>query len=88
MTTGRDMTLNARDERVLAVPLNRHLGLTFDGRDGGVAYAHFVVAPELVAFSVLHGGAMYAVFDVMGLLASRRSSPTTSTRPRTICTRR
>ncbi len=69
MTTGRDMTLNARDERVLAVPLNRHLGLTFDGREGGVAFAHFVVAPELVAFSVLHGGAMYAVFDVMGLLA-------------------
>jgi uncharacterized protein (TIGR00369 family) len=69
MTTGRDMTLNARDERLFAVPFNRHLGLVFDGREGGVAYAHMVAAPELVAFSVLHGGALYAVFDAMGLLA-------------------
>ena len=69
MTTGRDMTRNARDERLFAVPLNHHLGLVFDGREGGVTYAHLVAVPELVAFSVLHGGALYAAFDAMGLLA-------------------
>ena len=69
MTIGRDMTRSARDERLLAVPFNRHLGLVFDGREDGVAHGHLVAAPELVAFSVLHGGVLSAAFDAMGLLA-------------------
>lgn len=64
-----DATRSERDLRVLELPLNRALGLAFDGRNKDGAFTHFVVNPTVAAFGGLHGGALYALLDATCLLA-------------------
>ena len=64
-----DATCSERDQRVIDIPLNRALGLVFDGRNKDGAFTHFLVTPTLAAFGGLHGGALYALLDATCLLA-------------------
>lgn len=65
-----DPGLAQRVQALIDVPLNRHLGLVFDHHDAaGVAHAHFDPHEGLRAYGRLHGGALYALLDAMGLLA-------------------
>ena len=68
-TMTRDPIPTARDEAVLAVPINAHMGLVFDGREGDTAFAHFVVGERVAAFGGLHAGALYTLFEVVALFA-------------------
>ncbi len=61
--------LQTRTRAILDVPLNRHLGLVFDGVDDGVARAHFVATPATLAFGGVHGGVLYALTDAVCMLA-------------------
>ena len=61
--------LRSRYRAVLDVPLNRHLGLVFDGGEDGAARAHFEVGPELLAFGGLHGGVLCTLMDAVCMLA-------------------
>jgi len=61
--------LQARNRAILDVPLNRHLGLVFDGIVEGVAHAHFVATPETLAFGGVHGGVLYTLTDAVCMLA-------------------
>lgn len=66
----RGAGLAAQVQALIDVPLNRHLGLVFDRHDAaGVAHAHFDPHEGLRAYGRLHGGALYALLDAMGLLA-------------------
>ena len=48
-----------RQRDVLDIPLNRHLGIVFDGSVDGIAKSHFQSTPELATFDgQLHGGAL------------------------------
>ena len=48
-----------RQRAVLDIPLNRHLGIVFDGSVDGIAKSHFQSTPELATFDgQLHGGAL------------------------------
>ena len=58
-----------RDEQILSVPLNQHLGLVFDGREGDTAFAHFLAVPHCCAFGGVHAGVLYALMDATSLLA-------------------
>jgi len=69
MSNPRDLTRTARDEAILAIPFNVHLGLVFDGREGDTAFAHFVADERITAFGGLHAGALYSLFEVVGLFA-------------------
>lgn len=64
-----DLTQSERDEEMLAVPLNRQLGLVFDGRGREGTVTHFPVTDDLAAFGGLHGGALYSLLDATCLLA-------------------
>jgi len=67
---GQPAGLAGQVQALVAVPLNQHLGLVFDHHDAqGVAHAHFDPHPGLLAYGRLHGGALYALLDAMGLLA-------------------
>jgi len=57
------------EHRILAVPLNRHFGLLFDGRVDGVARGHFMVSGPLAAFGMLNGGVLYGLLDSIAMLA-------------------
>jgi len=65
----RDTTRTARDEVLLAVPINAHMGLVFDGREGETAFAHFVADERVTAFGGLHAGVLYSLFEVVALFA-------------------
>lgn len=54
---------------LLDVPLNRALGLAFDGHDAGVAHAHFDAGDLHAAFGGTHGGVLYALLDAVAMLA-------------------
>lgn len=59
-----------RQRAVLDLPLNRHLGIVFDGIVDGVAKSHFYSTPELATFGgTLHGGALSTLCEVAGFLA-------------------
>lgn len=59
-----------RQQAVLDLPLNRHLGIRYDGMREGVARSHFYSTPELATFGgQLHGGALSASCEVAGFLA-------------------
>lgn len=59
-----------RQRAVLDIPLNRHLGIVFDGCVAGVAKSHFQSTPELATFDgQLHGGALSVLFEVAAFLA-------------------
>lgn len=59
-----------RQRAVLDIPLNRHLGIVFDGSVDGVAKSHFQSTPELATFDgQLHGGALSVLFEVAAFLA-------------------
>ena len=59
-----------RQQAVLDLPLNRHLGIRFDGLVDGVAKAHLHCTPELATFGGhLHGGALSSSCEVTGFLA-------------------
>lgn len=64
-----DATQSERDEVVLAIPLNRQLGLTFEGRGADGTVTRFAVTEDLGAFGGLHGGALYTLLDATCLLA-------------------
>ena len=60
----------ARQRAVLDLPLNRHLGVVYDGIVDGAAKAHFYSTPALATFGgQLHGGALTALCEVVGFLA-------------------
>ena len=61
--------LAARVRAILDVPLHRHLGLTFDGHEPGVAHAHFDAGAAHEAFGGIHGGVLYALLDAVCMLA-------------------
>ncbi len=62
--------LTERQRAVLDLPLNRHLGIVYDGLTEGVAHAHFFSTPALATFGgTLHGGALTALCEVIGFLA-------------------
>jgi uncharacterized protein (TIGR00369 family) len=59
-----------RQRDVLDIPLNRHLGIVFDGSVDGIAKSHFQSTPELATFDgQLHGGALSVLFEVAAFLA-------------------
>jgi uncharacterized protein (TIGR00369 family) len=59
-----------RQRAVLNIPLNRHLGIVFDGCVDGIAKSHFQSTPELATFDgQLHGGALSVLFEVAAFLA-------------------
>jgi uncharacterized protein (TIGR00369 family) len=59
-----------RQRAVLDIPLNRHLGIVFDGCVDGIAKSHFQSTPELATFDgQLHGGALSVLFEVAAFLA-------------------
>ena len=59
-----------RQRAVLDIPLNRHLGIVFDGITDGVARTHFYATPELATFGgQVHGGALISLCEVTGFLA-------------------
>ena len=59
-----------RQRAVLALPLNRHLGIIYDGTADNVAKSHFYCTPELATFGgTLHGGALSSLCEVAGFLA-------------------
>ena len=59
-----------RQRAVLDIPLNRHLGIVYDGCVDGVAMSHFQSTPELATFDgQLHGGALSVLFEVAAFLA-------------------
>ena len=62
-------SLPPRLEAILQVPLNRHLGLVFDGHDDSGAHAHFDAGEAHSAFGGLHGGVFYALLDAICMLA-------------------
>lgn len=61
--------LAGRIRAILDVPLNRHLGLVFDGHVGEVAHAHFDADAVHAAFGAIHAGALYALLDAVCMLA-------------------
>ncbi len=59
-----------RQQAVLDLPLNRHLGIRYDGLIDGVAQAHLHCTPALATFGGhLHGGALSSCCEVTGFLA-------------------
>ncbi len=63
-------TTRERQQAVLDLPLNRHLGIRFDGLFDGVAKAHLICTPALSTFGGhLHGGALSSCCEVTGFLA-------------------
>ncbi len=59
-----------RQRAVLDIPLNRHLGIVFDGSVDGIAKSHFQSTLELATFDgQLHGGALSVLFEVAAFLA-------------------
>ena len=59
-----------RQRAVLDLPLNRHLGIVFDGMVGDSATAHFYGTPALATFGdQVHGGALTSLCEVIGFLA-------------------
>jgi len=59
-----------RQRAVLDIPLNRHLGIVYDGCVDGVDMSHFQSTPELATFDgQLHGGALSVLFEVAAFLA-------------------
>lgn len=59
-----------RQQAVLDLPLNRHLGIVFDGIIHDTARSHFQCTPELATFGgQLHGGALTALCEIAGFLA-------------------
>lgn len=62
-------SLPQRLEAILQVPLNRHLGLVYDGHDDSGAHAHFDAGEAHAAFGGLHGGVFYALLDAICMLA-------------------
>jgi uncharacterized protein (TIGR00369 family) len=69
MTLTTDAPGTPRDVMVETMPLNRHLGLVFDGRADGAAHAHFDVTDAVLAFGALHAGSLYCLLDAVCALA-------------------
>ncbi len=68
--------LDERQQAVLDIPLNRHLGIRYDGMRDGAAHAHFYSTPALATFGgQLHGGALSTLCEVAGFLALVPSLP-------------
>lgn len=62
--------MHPRQRAVLDVPLNRHLGIVFDGTADGVAKSHFIGTPAMGAFDgQLHGGVLSVLFEAAAFLA-------------------
>lgn len=62
--------LSERQRAVLDLPLNRHLGIVFDGIVNGTAHAHFYATPAVATFGgQAHGGALISLCEVTGFLA-------------------
>ncbi|KJK24363.1 hypothetical protein UB46_10740 [Burkholderiaceae bacterium 16] len=71
------MQTRSRIGAILEVPLNRFMGLVFDGAGYGTARAHFDVGPEHLAFGRLHTGVLYSLMEatcLFSLLDSLESS--------------
>lgn len=69
-TMSESSAILQRQQAVLELPLNRHLGIRFDGISDGIAKAHFYCTPELATFGGhLHGGALSISREVAGFLA-------------------
>ena len=63
-------TILERQRAVLDLPLNRHLGILYDGLVDGIAQAHIYCTPDLATFGGhLHGGALSSCCEVTGFLA-------------------
>ncbi len=59
-----------RQRAILDIPLNRHLGIVYDGSTDGVAKSHFEAVPALAAFDgQLHGGVLSVLFEAAAFLA-------------------
>lgn len=59
-----------RQRAILDIPLNRHLGIVYDGISDGIANSHFEAVPTLAAFDgQLHGGVLSVLFEAAAFLA-------------------
>ncbi|MNT61416.1 Thioesterase superfamily protein [compost metagenome] len=63
------MQTRSRIDAILEVPLNRYMGLIFDGGGDGTAQAHFDVGPEHLAFGGLHAGVLYSLMEATCLFS-------------------